>query len=186
LGILFLEELNLRVLYSFQAIPAPSSWSFVLILFLGLAVYLACYRKIKAYNPECQVRAYNSIVLVLVLITVLVYFTKRNQAAEYADMKLKYRTNEYMTVVGELSGLKYSKGFDEFFISQQRFIRYLPDRQVPQYGCWREYMTDHKILQGKRVKLDYVVFPEYVSTPSQMGGKKIDQMCILRFEILEN
>jgi multisubunit Na+/H+ antiporter MnhF subunit len=175
----------LKILYDFQALPIPNAWFSLAIMSLGLAIYLAFYRKVKASNLPRQVRIYNLIVLILVLTSFLVFFTKKEQAAEYVNVQLKYRDSQHLTVTGELSGLKYSEGFDEFFISQQKFIRYLPDRQVPQYGCWREYITDQKMLEGKKISLDYIVFPEYASVPSRLGGEKIDQICILRFAILE-
>ncbi|NTS78216.1 hypothetical protein HR060_15295 [Catenovulum sp. SM1970] len=152
---------------------------------LGLFYYFFL-PKLKINLEGHKVKVLNVFIAVWVIGIFLSYLNAVERNQELNVLKLKLNESLHQSVQGVIRTDKYNNdGLDRFTIDEQSFFRILPHKQIPQHGCWKKFVTKQVELDGKRVKMDFINFPKSVYPPFEMGSEKVDQICILRFEIIE-
>lgn len=156
----------------------------VLIPALGLLYYFFL-PKLKRSLEGHKVKVLNVFIVAWVIGIFLSYLNAVERNQELNALKLKYKENHYQFVQGIIQIETYKNdGLDRFTIDGQGFLRIDPHKQIPQHGCWKKFVTKQVDLNGKLVKMDFINFPKWVSPPLDIGKEKLDQLCILRLEVL--
>lgn len=105
---------------------------------------------------------------------------------ELHSLKSAFENRNYLSASGKIEIKKnQGDGLDRFQIDKQSFIRIDPNKQVPMHGCWRKYISHMRSLNGKSVKMNYIIYHDWATLPLKKDGVRADQICILSLEIVD-
>lgn len=167
------------------------AWTILRLVFpLVLSVfYFIFFPYIKKKLEPEKIKPVTAVFTAFMIAICLTYFSVTNSKTELRELKSAYSNRLYESIKGvisvEASQEDLKDGLDKFTIGSKSFLRVLPQKQIPKYGCWSEFVEDLGYVDGKQVKMDFINFPMWVSPPRNMGKEKVDQICILRFEVID-
>ncbi|NTS77441.1 hypothetical protein HR060_11270 [Catenovulum sp. SM1970] len=174
------------MLYDISTQTASLTWGWLLAIPTVVFIYYWLSHKTIVSQTRSQTVGLRVFCCFGILFSLVNYLSLEDNNAELKDNKKSYIQGEYETIKGVLYLDKNEKGgLDKFKIDKSSFIRILPHKNILKKGCWAEFIKYIDDIDNKYVRMDFINFPKSVYPPFEMGNNKVDQICILRFEIID-